>query len=451
MAEAVPDPLVSAFLLESKALIVDSASSARTRLVGALVQLGAKRHNILATGSLQEAAASIPTLKPKLVLCDFMIGNRSGLELLQEQRAAHADLKKCVFILVTGNTSQSAVARAAEEDVDTYILKPYTQESFKRSLLTAIAAKINPSEYLKTIEEGKDHLSKSEPEAAIQLFEKAMGMSTQPTLACFYLGQADLMKEAMDHANQKFGKGLTYSKIHYKCLLGLFEVLTQQKRYVESYEVVKKIAQYFPANPKRLASVLRLAVMTKSFEDIEGFYRVFVQLDERTDELINYMCSALAVTAKHYILTKNKRRALELFDSAIITSAGRTRFIRYAIECLTEFNLSSDADVLLKRFPPDMRDSEDFLVSDLLVSSRVSQSGKVLQRGRELLKRGISAPGVFKVMIEHSAKTGHQDQAADFVAAATKKWPNLADELKLFLAKHLVDTGKHPENISKSM
>ncbi len=431
------ESLVSNFLADSRALIVDSSSSARTRLVTGLVQLGAKRHNILSTGSFEEAQANISSDAPRIVLCDFTISGRSGLDLLQEQRASNPDLKQCVFVLVTANTAQSAVARAAEEDVDTFILKPYTQEIFRKSLTAAVSSKINPNEYLKTIESGRTKLSHAEIDDAIQYFEKAMEMSPQPTLACYYLGQTDLMRDSVNKATQNFEKGLTYSRIHYKCLVGLFEVLTQQKRHAESYDVVKRIAQYFPANPARLASALRLAIVTNNYDDIESYYRIFLQLDERPDELINYMCSALAVTGKHYLLKKANRRALELLEKAIVSSAGRTRFIRYAIECLIESNMSSEADGWLKRFPREAREGEDYAVSDLLVMGKFAQSGRVLQRGRELLKKGIESAPVYQVMIEHAARSGQIETAEDLLRVASAKWPAHSGRFKKLLAKNL--------------
>jgi DNA-binding NarL/FixJ family response regulator len=436
-SNSTAEALLGSYLADSKALIVDSNPSARTHLVVGLVKLGAKRHNILSTSNFDEARTSILQEKPRVVICDYMIGKNPGLDLLQELRGAHADLKKCLFILVTGNTSQSAVARAAEEDIDTYILKPYTQELFKRSLSAAVGVKLNPNEYLRTIETGKELLFKAAPDEAIPYFEKAVGMSPQPSLACFYLGQADLLKDAIDKAGEAYERGLSHSRIHYKCLVGLFDILTRQKRFTESYEVVKKLAQYFPANPKRLASVLRLAITTDNYDDIESYYRVFVQLDERSNELVNYMCSALVVTGKHYLIKRNNRRAIELFDKAITSSAGRTRFIRYAVECLVDYRVLAEAEAMLGRFPGDARESEDYQVSAFLIMSGVSQSGKVLQRGRDLIKRGILTPQIYRAMIEHTAKSGHKDMAEELTAFAAKKWPAEAEDFAKHCEQHL--------------
>lgn len=73
-------------------------------------------------------------------------------------KSINAKDKKSLSILITANSSQSAVrARAAgKKDVDSFIIKPYTLESLERALLNAAIQKISPSEYVMRIEEGKE-------------------------------------------------------------------------------------------------------------------------------------------------------------------------------------------------------------------------------------------------------------------------------------------------------
>lgn len=95
-------------------------------------------------------------MKPQIVITDFNLSNRCGLDLLQRQREQCPDAKECLFVLITGNTSQSALAQAAEEDVYTYLLKPYTIDIFRKSIARAVEAKLTPSNYTRLINEGKE-------------------------------------------------------------------------------------------------------------------------------------------------------------------------------------------------------------------------------------------------------------------------------------------------------
>ena len=195
------------------------------------------------------------------------------------QRVKNRALKDSLFVLVTGNTSQTAVARAAEEDVDAYIIKPFTAGVFRASLIRAAVLKTDPPEYLKIIERGKTQLQDGHLDDALKTFDHCKTLDSSPTLACFYAGQSHELKQAADTAKGNYLKGLEYNKIHYKCLVGLYENLMTRKLHVDAYSVIKKLSQYFPANPQRMTAVLRLAIVTSSYEDVERYYRIFTTID----------------------------------------------------------------------------------------------------------------------------------------------------------------------------
>jgi tetratricopeptide (TPR) repeat protein len=428
--EAKERELFAQFVQSTHTLIADPNGSSRVRLGATLAELGAKQNAISYAGTYEEAQAVINERRPRLILCEFALGPHSGLDLLIDQRKLKPELKDCVFALITGNTSQSAVAAAAEEDVDTFIIKPYTLDSLKRTLTKAAVTKLYPSDYVKTIEAGKKQLFGGGPQAALKTFEQAVKMDPKPALACFYKGQAEDLLKALDTASKDFKQGLTYNKIHYKCLIGLYELMMKKKEYKEAYGVVKRVAQYFPANPKRLASVLRLAIMTESYEDIEAYYRIFTMIENRNDELVRYICSALIVTGRYYFMNKYNTRALELVEKAAVSSAGKTSFLRYAIELLVEFDKHEEAKGMLKRFPPDQQKGADYQSMDLLIARKSLDTGVLLQKGREVLKSGVESPVIYEIMIEASTKAGLGDTAEELYRVASKRYPDHAGKFK---------------------
>ena len=232
------------YISERNIVIADPNASSRAGLARALVNMGAKTIHVSLAPSFTVAVDCINEKKPHVVLCDYDLGGGRGLDLLQAQRVQRPESRECLFVLITGNTSQSAVARAAEEDVDSYILKPYTLEVLRNCIMSAALTKIKPSDYIQTIEAGKGLLQEGKFDEAIKTFEKAMQMDSQPALACFYLGQTELMKKLMDEAEGRYEKGLGYNKIHYKCLTGLYDLLYDQKKYADAYDVIKKISRY---------------------------------------------------------------------------------------------------------------------------------------------------------------------------------------------------------------
>lgn len=412
---------------DKKILIADPSSVARTTLASLLCSLGAKTANIIMVPNYQMAEEELERMKPKIVITDYELGKQCGLDLLQKQRNQHPETKDCLFVLVTGNGSQTAVAKAAEEDVDTYILKPFTVEVLRQSILRAALQKINPTEYMKLVQQGKDEIINGKIEEGLATLDKAIKADPVPALACFYHGQGQMMKNNMDGAEADFRKGLEFNKIHYKCLIGLYEVMMAQKRHDEAYDTIKKVSQYFPDTPQRLTAVLKLAILTRSYEDVERYYRVFTTLGERSEEMIKYVCAAMIVCGKYYLQKNLGTRALELFTKAATSAGGRTKILREIVMTLVNNEMGKQAEDFLKRFSSEDRLKPDFLSMDLLVMDKVKPPGVVIEAGRALIAKEIYDPVIYEIVIKRSAEAGFTDSAENLSYHAIKRWPDQKD------------------------
>ncbi len=413
------------FIADKKIVVADSSATSRSTIANLLTFMGAKMTNIRLASDYDTAEAEIKATKPHMVICDYDLGRQSGLNLLQSQRVQLPEARDSLFVLVTGNSSQSAVARAAEEDVDTFVLKPFTKEILRQSILRAALLKISPPAYVKTINAGKELLFSGKIDESIPIFEKAKTLDPSPSLAHFYLGQAKQMKQALQEAQGSYASGLEFNKIHYKCMVGLYEVLAAQKRDREAYEVIKKISQYFPANPQRLSAVLRLAIKTQSYEDVERYYRIFTTIDTRSPEMVRYVCAALVVCGKYYLKSSLTSRALELFQKAAVTGAGRTNILREIIVSLADADMLKAAEQFMKRFPPDTQSSADYAVSELTLLDRSGNVGGTIDRARAYLSKGIQDPHLYMILISRSTESkltaGNVDE---LVRTASQKWPD---------------------------
>ena len=411
------------YLKDQSIFIVDGASASRRRLAATMVGLGAQMAKITLHASYEEAEADMKVRKPKVVICDYMIGGRSGLDLLQTQRNAFPEGKDCLFMLVTGNTSQSAVARAAEEDIDSFILKPYTINSLTESIVSAAIGKLYPTEYRKTVEEGKALLFAGKIDESMALFEKAIGMNPKPALACFYYGQAEMLKQALADAQGSYLKGVSFNKIHYKCLVGLFELFMSQKAYREAYDVIRRVQKYFPANPKRLASVIRLAVLNEKFEDIETLYQIFKDMELREEEVTRHMVAGLIVSAQNRLRKNEKERAAESLKDASISCAGQTGFLRRIVEVLAENAISEPIQDVLNRFPPAKQKDTDYLASRYLQMNLTAAPGVSIQYGQSLIRDGHHSLSLYLTLTSRMAQSGMKDAAESLYYDGLKRFP----------------------------
>ena len=414
------------FMEGRQVLIADSNAAARSSLFNLLKELGVKSHQLFLSNTYDAAEQKIVESKPHIVIAEYDLGQNCGLELLRTQREQRPkETKECIFIIVTGNTSQSAAARSLEEDIDAYIIKPYTLEFVRRTIIKAAMNKIKPPKYFATIDQGKEALEAGKFDEAEAFFTAATTLEASPALAFYYLGQVKFMRAMMPMAQSNYMKGLKFNQIHYKCLVGMYELLMKEQRHTEAYDIVKKIAKYFPANPKRLSEVLRLAIMNKQYEDIEGYYRMFTNIDQRNADLVRAAAAAMVVCGKYYLsLGRSESKAIDIFNKAAATASHNVRIMFEIISSLLEYDLEKEADKFLQKFPPESRRRSEFLICEVLVLDRKSTVSLAISRGRELLAQGIKDVRLYVMMIRRSQEAGLAAAVEDLMQQAVAAFPD---------------------------
>lgn len=388
------------FLETNEVLIVDKNPPSRNRLLKIIYDLGAKRHMIHTASGMEEAESICETKKIGIVLSEYFILGGSGFDLFNLIRRKNPSEELCL-ILVTSNISETAVARAAEEDVDSFVIKPYTIQGIRENLAATIFHKVKPSEYFVKIKEAKKLIEKQEFDSAIAILKEAKKLHGEPALALFYIGQAEYLKRLVNDAAISYNEGLEINDIHFKCLIGLYELLMQQENFEAAYEVVRKIARFFPANPNRLGEIIRLAIKTNNFEDMNLYYEIYTSLEDRAEVLTNYVGAGLFVGGKYYLRESQKDKALAYFDNIAVSCSRFPKFIRAIISLLVENNMASEAEKYLLRFPAGTMDSPDYLISDFLILSRMSlDKVQIVRRGMDLYNQKIKDPMTLRILLE---------------------------------------------------
>lgn len=223
----------------------------------------------------------------------------------------------------------------------------------------------------------------------------------------------------------------------------------EQGQTKEAYNVLKRITRYFPANPTRLSQVLRLAVMTGEYEDIEHYYEQFLNVEKKSPELVRHICAAVIVTAKYLLKKGEITRGLKLFHAAALTAGTLTQFLSEIILSLVDMNFPEEAEKVLKRFPPELESSRLYRGLDLLITSKLSSLSLTVSKGRQLIREGVYDPLVFRVIIESSARAGLKHSAEALADRAAKIWPDRKMEFS-DLATQTETDPSYVKNASKS-
>jgi CheY-like chemotaxis protein len=413
------------FLKDNRVLIVDKNPGSRNRLIKIICDLGAKLKYVHATSRFSEAVEIVETEKISLVLSDYFVDGGSGFDLFKILRERKPENKNMCFVLVTSNISQTAVAKAAEEDVDAFVVKPYTIEAIQDYLMNAVFDKVQPSEYSIKIDQAKTLMTEGELDKALLVLRDAVSNSKKPSLALFYIGQIEYMRNMTTKAQQAYDEGLSVSRIHFKCLFGLYDLYMREKKHKNAYKIAKKITKYYPANPERLTQVIRLAIQTENYQDMQSYYEVFTTLEERPPILTNYIGAGLYVSGKHFIKRDKYEEAIKCFDSIGVSCSESTKLIRGLITVLCEHSHAVDAEKFLQRFSAGSRDHEDYLVSEYLVwAGKGAGLPFLVKNGLELYNKNIRDVLCMKTLVNAMEQSGYKQEKIDeFRNEINVLWP----------------------------
>ena len=420
------DPLAD-FLNARKILIVDSNGPARAGMARMLVGLGAKSSNLTLVADYEVAREVMHASQPpEIIVTEYNINKGNGLELASEFNKNRA-INNTLFVIITSNSSQSIVAQAAEEDVDIYVLKPYTMNYFLERLTRAVMEKSNPSAYSRLIHDGKKQLAEAKLEEALQDFNKAIPLNPVPSLAYYYRAQVEITQVLLDIAEESLKTGLSFNEAHYKCLTGLFDLLLERNKPQEAYSIVKRLTA-FPLNPKRLTKVIELAVKTANYHDIEMYYDAFKEIEFRDDEVVKHICAALVVSGRMLFQKSDPYRAVDLLKKAGISAAGRTNLLLEITTTLVLNNFVADAQQIIKRFPPDTQQDFQYQVACFLIAhAEGANSWQYVTWLRKQIEHGTKDPVLYYWTIASLQASGKSDLAEDYLAISSNKWPDRAE------------------------
>jgi tetratricopeptide (TPR) repeat protein len=425
---AKSEALLKKFLAENDIVIVDKSHASKNRLAKTLIGFGANKDKIHLATEFEQAKAIVKQTNSNLVIADYYIENGSGFDLFKEIRET-GEAKNKVFILITSNLSQGAVARAAEEDVDSFILKPYTVSILQENLAETIDNRLNPSDYMTKINEGKRMLEEGKYEEAQNILLSAQELNEKPSLAHYYKGALHSAQDQDDEAIADYNKGVEINNIHFKCKNGLYETYMKQNRHNEAYLVMKDIIKYFPSNHERLSNAIRLAIVTKNLEDIEFFYEVFANSEEKEPRVINHICAGMFVVARHYLLQSQEEKAMILFRKIGNSFGNFHKFITSIIETLCDFQIFSEAKLYLEKYPSEVHTEPFYELANFLVEAHGKENQTFCDEAEEMVKRGHTSYVLLKMIIKAFYKGGNPDRAKIYMEQAKQLYPEKLEEL----------------------
>jgi DNA-binding NarL/FixJ family response regulator len=341
----VSDPKLTmkSFFENQVCLVVDPSKSFQASIQQCLKGLGQPSLNIVLIAKYEDAQRRIDELKPRIIITEYEVDGQKGLSLVEQQQKYHEDQSR-ISVVISRNSSDSAVAEAAEEQIDCFILKPFSMDEFRKKLTAVIENKINPSPYSLKIKEGRKVLQTKDYETAKALFQEAKTLHSKPSLACFYLGDSYRAISQMPAALAEFKEGRSYNNLHYKCLIGEFEVFVETKDYHKANALIPILIENFPLTPKRLTQVFIASVFSKQFDHLPVYYEQLVRFDKRSPELTKIASVALFTGGKWFLQKNDLKHACSLFEKALTAAVRDSVLLEQIVMELRKVGATKEAD-----------------------------------------------------------------------------------------------------------
>lgn len=423
--EQDPNRALKVFFESKKILIADQSASTRSTIARVLIEMGAKSLDFVVAPNYEAAIKGIQAHKPPIIFCDYDLGEQNGLSLIDEQRELVPHNKDSLVVLVTSNASELAIAEAADQDIDAYLLKPITLATLTAYVFQAIQGKLKPTKYQHAIMAGRSYLDNKAFDLALTKFQEAVKLEKKPTLAYYYLGVTQGNLNNNEEMENAFKEGLKINPNNYRCLTGILDLLVAQSRTDEAYKVGSHLFKTFPLGPKHIEMILQCVVRTKNFDDVQAYFVRYANVHQQNKPLNRCLTAALIVAGKKYSKDKDVERAKLSFQSALKISERNPLVFKEAIVSLVDNQFLTEADEILAEFKPkDDKDSFYHGLRFLLVNSSSTPS-QVIEQGRKCIEDGVSDPTIYEIMIKRAYEVKLKDYAEMLKFDACKKWPHL--------------------------
>lgn len=116
--------------MSRKVLVVDDSGTMRKIIIRSLKAVGF--NDTVEAGDGEEALTIFQQSPTDLILTDWNMPKKSGLELVRDIRALGSEVP---IVMVTTESEKSRVLESIQAGINDFLVKPFTPESLKEKLL----------------------------------------------------------------------------------------------------------------------------------------------------------------------------------------------------------------------------------------------------------------------------------------------------------------------------
>lgn len=414
------------FIHEKKFLLVDSSPITRNTFKKILLSFGADHKLIFVAENLKLAEKILEDEKPEFISLNIE-GTPKNLESFYKR---HYELfpnrLRSGFCLIADKENIEMNNFVLENEIDFVIHQPFTSETVETTLKSALLSKVAPGPYLCALHEGKEYFARGSFDKARQLFDHALTLDSAPHLVLTLLGELAFALKNYDEARLSFETSLIINKESYRALKGLADSCYELKDYNEAYRFQNQLVEQFPFNSNRIPRLTRLAVLTKKYDEIYHYGKMFVAMKGKIPcENLVSVAAGLVISGKKLITQNSSELQTQGIDALYLSSklaCGKKAILESIVQTFIEVGKAKEALKLLDEYSDESVNTEDLLLLQFEAMNEASADPMpVLELGNNLMTKKIRTKKVYKVMIERSLQAKRAQNAIEILIQNARK------------------------------
>lgn len=435
------------YLSGKKVLVVGTNQILRSALRSFMKVYGVGK--ILNAGTLNEAMNLLEDELPEIIITEFQISGKQATPLIVRHRELIPNRLNTITIFVGETGLSPAASKALDEDVDIFVVKPFTVGKLDEPFISEVVRRLKPSEYDLIMDEVNSLYIKSDYKECLELINELLKDAPSKADPYALKGNLLLLDSKHDEASLFFKEGLKQEPTHYKCLRGLYEYYVFNKKHKDAYDTIDTLLKHHPFNPNRLPEITKVFIANEKFRDVIRYCDKYVNWDqfdnmddsENKSEIITQVqtnvSACMIVSAKFLIKEKRKKEAVDSLKKAALLGQSNIAILSKVIELFTQIKQYELAEKWINKVPfKDL--TNKMKVSKLEIDDSSMGAGEVLTSALLLLENGVVEEFVYEIVIKRSIEIGRREEAVgQIINDAIGYFPDAEIKFKNFIKASL--------------
>ena len=376
-----------------KILIIDDKVNMRRTIKNLLKKIGYK--DFIEADDGDTAMRKLEYESVGFILCDWNMPKMNGSEVLKAVRD-NPTLKNIPFLMITAEMNVATVAAAIEDEVDDYILKPFTPSVLQEKMDKILKLKASPS-----------------------------ALDTHLNLGHVYL-EGDLLKEAL----AEYKKALTINPKSPRVIMAIAKVYESGGDLEQAKDLLKKAIKLSPQFVKAHEALASILLSQDKVDEAKKHLGTAVLIAPRNIERQMEYGKAL-------IKTGQKDKAKEAFRAVMeMAKENHSEMARQIGEVYLESGLEADAqDIFLEGLAANPNDIH--LHNRLGIAYRKQKKYKeAVANYEKALKIDPENENLYYNLGRAYHEDGNMEKSASAMRVALRLYPEF-EEARTFLTKVL--------------